>query len=250
MSSLSGWARSRVGEPLKGHDRVESGDLDADHARQVENRVQRRVVVRDAARRLVEPERDDGKLPAQPGVVAHRVGAGGKGEQGVRATAPGFDGHADVTRSRDHDPVRQSIPPGFEHHRALLGREMGTTSGVGPHGHAGHGLRRHPARVRPLGRLVDRGSAEWDGHGRHEAPPQPVHERRHQRLTTRSHGDAREPGHRPRRARAFPLSMAARLAAESSSRSSFAPAFSGSRSGWPVPSTKRSAPIVPSSVWR
>ena len=71
------------GDPLEGHDRVERGDLDADHLGQLEDRVQGGVVVGHAAGRLVQIERDDGQLAAEPPVVADGVAALGKGEQRV-----------------------------------------------------------------------------------------------------------------------------------------------------------------------
>jgi len=79
------------GEPLEGHDRVEGGHLDADHARQVEHPVQRRVVVRHAPGRLVQPEGDHRQLAGEPRVVGHRVAPLGEGEERVGAAAAGLN---------------------------------------------------------------------------------------------------------------------------------------------------------------
>ena len=60
-------------DALERHDGIERGDFDTNHARQREDGMERGVVVRDAARGLIEIERDDRKLIRQLGVIDDRV---------------------------------------------------------------------------------------------------------------------------------------------------------------------------------
>ena len=87
------------------------------------------------------------QLPAQPGVVPDRIGAVGKGEQRVGAAAAGLDGHGDVARAGDDNPVGQRLAPHLEHPAPLLGREMRAAAGVRPDRDTGDRLRRHPSGV-------------------------------------------------------------------------------------------------------
>ena len=88
--------------------------------------------------------------------------------------------------------------------------------------------------IASLGLLRERGPAKRNRHRGHQPTAQAL-------------GDVL---HRAESSRAVPDSMRARAAASRSSRSSLAMAFSGIRSGCPVPKTKRSEPTVWSSVAR
>ena len=170
--------------------------------------MQRGVVVGHAARRLVQPEGDHRQLPAEPRVVRDRIGAVGKGEQRVGAAAAGLDGHGDVARAGHDHPVGQRLAPGLEHHPPLLGRQVRPSSGMGPDGHAGDGLRGHPPRVVPLRgwrRAPCRGTGRARrGPGPHVAAASAVH----------AAGPVMPGSVIAAEAAALPLSIAARSAAE------------------------------------
>ena len=81
------------GDALEGDDRVQRGDLDADHVRQAQDPVQSGVVVRHAAGGVVEIEGDDGQLGAERLVIGDRVGPPREREQRVGAAGLGFARH-------------------------------------------------------------------------------------------------------------------------------------------------------------
>src|SRR3954453_23982006 len=111
---------------------------------------------------------------------------------------------------------------------------------VGPDRHAGDGLGRHPPGIAPLRGAIHLLAAKRNRHRRDEASLEPLDQRAH----------CADPLIAEPSARAFPLSILWRESAESSRRSSLATLVSGMRSGWPVPKTKRSVPMVVISVSR
>ncbi len=72
---------------------VERRDLDAQDAWQGENPIERRIVVRDAARALVEIEREYRQLGRERLMVAHGIVAAREREQGVGAAGLGLPRH-------------------------------------------------------------------------------------------------------------------------------------------------------------
>ena len=157
------------GEALKGDHRVERRDLDADHVRQSEDRVQGGVVVGDTACRVVQIEGDDGQLRAQRVVVGGGVSAPRKCEEGVGAARPGLARHLHRVGAGDDHLVGNRAAPRCEHNPALLGGEVQAPPRVRPHRHAGDWLRRHPARVGALCVFGDGGFAKRHRHRRNEA---------------------------------------------------------------------------------
>src|SRR5206468_11265129 len=127
--------------------------------------------------------------------------------------------------------LRQLPPPQRHHPASLLARQLPAPPGGGPDGHAGHLMSSHPRGVR-LERVLREEPATERNRDRRNQAPLPAGRQRHSP------------------ARALSDSMAARCCGVSSSRSSFAMLASGIRNGCPVPNTKRSTPIVPSSVSR
>ena len=143
-------------DSLERHDRVQRGDLDADHLRQLQDRVQGGVVVRHAAGGLVEIERDHGQLATEPPVVAEGVVALRKGKQRIGPPAPRLDRHGDVARTGDDDPVGQRLPPGLQHLASLLRAQVGTPPRVGPHRDTGDGMHGLTGReIEVLGLLAE-----------------------------------------------------------------------------------------------
>ena len=158
------------GDALKSHDRVQRGDLDADHIRQTEDRVQGGVVVRHAAGGLIEIERDGGQLGTERLVVRDGVRPPRERQQRVGTARPGFARHLHRIGAGDDELVRQRAAPRGQHHPALLRREVGAASRVRPDRHARDRLRRHPRRIGALRVFGDRGFAKRHRHRGHEAP--------------------------------------------------------------------------------
>jgi hypothetical protein len=158
------------GDTLERHDRVQGGHLDADHIRQLQDSVQRRVVVADPAGRFVQIEGYDRELAAEAAVVADRILPFGKGEQGIGLATPGLDGHADVPRPGDDDTIGHRIAPGVQHLAPYACAEMRTAAGMSPYSHPGNRLSSHPGCVRALGSAVHLRTTKWHRHGRDEAP--------------------------------------------------------------------------------
>ena len=103
-------------------------------------------------------------------MIADGIARLGKREEGIGLFAPGLDGHADVARAGDNDPIAHRLAPGLEHLATYVRPEVGSPPGVGPDRDARHRLCRHPACVLPLSggveivagdtKVVERGKAD------------------------------------------------------------------------------------------
>ena len=187
-----------AGDPLERHDRIERGHLDADDAGEVEDRVERGVVVGHTTCRLIQPEGDDGQFSAQARVVRDRIGGGGKCEQRIGMAAAGLDGHGEVARPRYDHAVGQCLAPGLQHRPPLFSGQVRPAAGMRPDGHTRDRLLRHPAGVAPLGRLIGHVPANRHGHRGDQTPGQPASQCLRHRLTRPSRGGARAGSAAPR----------------------------------------------------
>ncbi len=172
MSSLSGCSRRADRDSLEGDHRIERSHLDPNHVGQVENRVQGAVVVVHPAGSLIQIERDDRQLPAEPLVMSNGIIGLGEGQQSVGLSPASFDGHGNVAGTGNQHAIRQRLAPGIEHQPALLRAEVRASSGVSPDRHPAHRLPCHPAGIRALRSRIEISAAK-----REPVPPGSVRHR-------------------------------------------------------------------------